>query len=602
MVSTDLFNMIVLDTNFFINLEEAGIKELLPKLTKILKPLKVSCSVPAELPKSDVPSAFRQLRHKIPKYIPMVNVSRNSKFWQKCAEVAHKRRMVNYHKDPGDIDVVVLAKMHQKKGKKVAVVSDDQGVVRIVQELKPFAEIEALSSGAFLATLSATVDNPELREIIDKGAKNVFRKSWSYKKKTRQYIDIDLLVEDLADTALFVRSASETLRKNKMAEIQSKAATVTKDATVIKDEPIRIDSIEDLFKIFQKMRDLREANNLVEAEAYVYKLPKMTANLVNESEGAEEKIIITQLIFSELFEHRSWCLNYRMKREGLVEAHSHSEAIISLLPFLNVGEEVVENILALHSLMLFLLGRYETGYNVVSQIPITGEISHSQLLSLIIARIALNKADEAKKLLDDNIKTVDIDGFIESIHKYANRCFTRNREELAIDLLKFLLNCFPQEKKLLEEPAEKLFMISRLSPHKIEENTLKAIQKILGSKSKDDSKKNIPNSWKKTPFVIDPDHPVRGLFSETYTILKMNLPPDREEIHVIAWGDRTNSLWKIVMSLDMKPALEQAKSFKLSSGTITKIVRKSPYDLRSIRGSIHVKDPVLQIDLDLPWD
>ncbi|MHA2295346.1 MAG: hypothetical protein ACXAEU_12800 [Candidatus Hodarchaeales archaeon] len=593
----DFFDIIVLDTNFFINLEEVGLN-LLPQLDKILQPLRISCSVPSELPRTDIPSAFRQLRHKIPKHVPMVDVNRRTNFWQKCAEVAQKRRMVNSTKDPADIDVVVLAKMHQKKGKRVAVVSDDQGVVRIVQELKPFSEISALSSGAFLSMLSATIDDPQLRESIDKGAKNVFRKSWSYKKKSRSYIDIDLLVEDLTDTAMFVRSASETLRKRKLAAVSAKDV-LSYDVPV--DEPIKVDKLEKVSLILNEMRKLRDDNNLVEAEAFVYKLPKLTAELIVDAEGAEEKVIYTQLLFSELFEHHTWSLDYRLKREGLIEALAHSEAIISFLPFINVGEEVVENVLALHGLLLLLLGRTETAFNVVTQIPYEPPISSTQLLSFVLVRVARGESEEAKKLLDDNKESVDLSGMIDSINKYANQCFTNKREDFAIDLLTFLLNNFQKEKALLVEPADKLYRVSRLSPHKITDRTQENIQKIIGHKLEDNSKVKIPRRWRKTPFEIDPEDPVKGVFSENYSILLIETPPDREEVHVVSWGSKTNSLWKIVFPLDMKPALEYAKSFKLNSGTVKKIVRRSPFDLKTIRGSIHVKDPVLQIDIDIPW-
>ncbi|MFW9992243.1 MAG: hypothetical protein ACFFD4_09375 [Candidatus Odinarchaeota archaeon] len=592
----DFFNMIVLDTNFFINLEETGL-DLLPELDAVLKPLKINYSVPSELPKSDIPSAFRQLRHKIPQYVPLVDVNRGSKFWKKCAEVAHKKRMVNSEKDPADIDVVVLAKMHQKQGKKVAVVSDDQGVVRIVQELKPFSEIAALSSGAFLSMLSATVDDPQLRETIDKGAKNVFRKSWSYKKKSRNYIDIDLLVEDLADTALFVRSASETLRKRKMSASSTKAVY-----DIPPGEPLRIDVLEKLSEITRNMRKLRDDNNLVDAEAHVYKLPKITAELINSAEGAEERIIFIQLLFSELFEHHTWCLDYRMKREGLVEALSHSEAIISILPFIAVGEEVIENILALHAMLLLLLGRNETAFGVVSQIPIEPPISSTQLLSQVLVQVSRHSPEEAKTLIEEYKDSIDLPGMIDSIHKYANQCFMKKMEDLAINLLKFLVNNFPEEKELLKEPADRLFMVSRLSPHKITDKTLESIKMITGHDLEDKSREDIPMEWKNTPFDIDPDDPTKSMFSETYTILLMEIPPDREEVHVISWGSITESLWKIVIPLDMKPALDYAKSFKLSSGTLMKVVRRSPYDLKSIRGSIYVKDPVLQIDIDIPWE
>ena len=135
-----VFDIAVLDTNFFIAMDGAGIGGLLPKLQFYLDTMKVKILTSAEIPRSDVPAQFRPLRTTIPKHVTLIKVDRNDPVWKDIARTAKTNRMIAWERDPADIDVCYLGLKYAKQGKKVACVSDDVGVARVCKEVRLFMD------------------------------------------------------------------------------------------------------------------------------------------------------------------------------------------------------------------------------------------------------------------------------------------------------------------------------------------------------------------------------------------------------------------------------------------------------------------------------
>ncbi|MHA2096654.1 MAG: hypothetical protein ACW98F_18720 [Candidatus Hodarchaeales archaeon] len=94
-MSESLFDVVVIDTNFFISLLNAGVSDtLMPALQKIGQSVGMEIMVPDEIPRSDIPGKFRQLRQLIPKHIRTEPVKRTSKLWNQTADYAVQERMV----------------------------------------------------------------------------------------------------------------------------------------------------------------------------------------------------------------------------------------------------------------------------------------------------------------------------------------------------------------------------------------------------------------------------------------------------------------------------------------------------------------------------
>ncbi len=346
-VSESVFDVVVLDTNFFISLLNAGVSDsLMPNLQKIGQSVGMEIMVPNEIPKSDIPGRFRQLRRLIPKFIRMEPVKRSSKLWNRTAEYAVQERMVRVKGDPADIDVVILAKKFSlKDNNKVALVSDDEGVARIIKENKVFKGIDHLSCGSFVSILAASVSDVKMRKILDQTVERVFRASWSYKKKTRRYIDVAMLIDDLTDTARFVRSAAEVGADSSLAEIEKEIVAIAP-----KHEP-EVLTPEDGLIIAQqlviKARGTRETFHIHKAEEVLLEILAKSSELIYSIDGLEQRVIVERMLRSELFEHHSWLLYYRISRNQIVEALVHAEACRVYMNYIAVGREAIENLIAL---------------------------------------------------------------------------------------------------------------------------------------------------------------------------------------------------------------------------------------------------------------
>lgn len=599
-MSATLFDVVVLDTNFFISLLNAGASNtLLPNLQKIASSVGMEVMVPQELPKSDIPGKFRELRQTIPKYVRLERVNRGSNLWNQTARYAVQERMVRVKDDPADIDVVILAKKFSlKDNNKVALVSDDEGVARIVKENRVFRGIDHLSCGSFVSILAAAVSDPGMRKILDQTVERVFRASWSYKKKTRRYIDVAMLIDDLTDTARFVRSAAQAGTETSMIEVDGDTVTPAEPLQVIKPE----DPLIIAQQLAIKARTTRESFNIREAERCLIEILTKSSELIYSIDNLEQRVIVERLLRSELFEHHSWLLDFKLTRNEIVEALVHAEACRVFMNFISVGKEAIENLISLQGLLYLLLGQYGRALELFESIPsVETEMPPTQLLGLTVSLIATNQPHDAVLRLN---KYPDLlDGMISSMNTYANDLYTHEQRELAIDILKFIVKNYSRRKEAYRS-IKRLFILTRLRPDlvEIELKVLKIFKEKLKEEGKDRTKQGIPASWlKKLPLEI-PAAESKGLseqFKGFYHILDLSLDHERNELHVIAWNESNRSTWKLVFDDAYKPALEESVKIKITSGTISKIHRAEKGDL--YRGKIIFEDPAIQPELVKPW-
>jgi tetratricopeptide (TPR) repeat protein len=601
-VSESLFDIVVIDTNFFISLLNAGVSDsLMPHLQSIGQSVGMEIMVPDEIPKSDIPGRFRQLRQLIPKHIRTEPVKRTSKLWNRTAEYAVQERMVRVNDDPADIDVVILAKKFSlKDNNKVALVSDDEGVARIIKENKVFKGIDHLSCGSFVSILAASVSDPKMRKILDRTVERVFRASWSYKKKTRRYIDVAMLINDLTDTARFVRSAAEVGADSSLADIQKEiVAIATKhEPEVLKPE----DGLIIAQQLVLKARGTRETFHILQAEEVLLEILVKSSELIYSIDGLEQRVIVERMLRSELFEHHSWLLNYRISRNQIVEALVHAEACRIYMNFISVGKEAIENLLALQGLLYLLLGKYDRALELFKAVPqMEPELSSTQILGLAVSLIATDQQNEAALLIKRNSEMLE--GLVTSMHAYANDLYSHEQRELAINLLKFLVKNFAKQEEV-DRSIYRLFVLTRLRQDLIKGEV--KIQKIFKNKLKnrgvDNSKKGIPKSiMNKVPIVLLTGENPKEIeqFKGFYHILDLIEDRERDEILVIVWNESNNSTWQLLFDSAYKPALEESVKIRITSGNITRIrkaKRTEPF-----RATLFFESPTIQPELVKPW-
>ncbi len=599
-MSTTLFDIVVLDTNFFISLMNAGITDiLLPNLQKIAASVGMEVMVPEELPKSDIPGRFRELRRTIPKYVRMERVNRASNLWNRTARYAVQERMVRVKDDPADIDVVILAKKFTlKDSNKVALVSDDEGVARIIKENRVFKGIDHLSCGSFVSILAAAVADPEMRKILDQTVERVFRASWSYKKRTRRYIDVAMLIDDLTDTARFVRSAAQVGTETSMAEVKEKTGTLAKELEVMTPE----DALIVAQQLAIKARGTRESFNIQDAERVLIEILARSSELIYSIDDLEQRVIVERLLRSELFEHHSWLLDYKLTRNQILEALVHAEACRVYMNFISVGKEAIENLISLQGLLYLLLGQSNQALSLFKSVSSDEpEQSPTQLLGLTVSLIATKRPNDAVLLLKRNPDLLD--GMISSMHTYANDLYSHDQRELAIEVLKTVVKNFSDREEVYRS-IKRLFILTRLRPDLVEMDlkVLKLFKHKLKEKGKDSTKRGVPAAWQKNlPLEISAaaNEGVAEQFKGFYHILDLTMDHEMDEIQCIAWNESNNSTWKLIFDSAYKPALDESVKIKITSGTIVKI---SPAKKReTYRGSIVFENPAIQPELVKPW-
>ncbi|MFX0065013.1 MAG: hypothetical protein ACFFC7_22790 [Candidatus Hermodarchaeota archaeon] len=602
-----LFDYIILDTNFFINLETAGLLEqILPDLNKIASNVGMTPIIPEEIPKSDIPGKFRQLRHIIPKYVKMDSVNRKSKLWRQTAQYAIEKRLVTADKDPVDIDCIVLAANHAFEGKKTAVVSDDAGVARVL-EFEPFQMIKHLSCGSFVSILAASVKQEELRKLLDIAAKKVFRVSWDYRKRTRRYIDIKMLVEDLTDTAQFVRAASQLRDEESGFGTPSSAAPISPEPEY---SPVIIEPSESLMKaqeLVNHARQAREQSNIQKAEQIIFEILMQSSTLIFSIPSLEDRIIIETLFKAELFEHHTWLLRMKLQWNDILDALVHAEACLVYMNLISVNREIIESMVALQGLLYLLHGHIERALDLFRMIP-RGEgeeVSLTQLLGLVVSLIAANREDEALKLM--NIHPKFVEGLISSIGTYANDLFYRKQHSIAIAILRFIALNFTDSISI-HDTIERLFIMTRLRPDLIKGDTTvqSLFASVLGKQAIDNSSYPIPRHWSQQvranpelPLESDKKDP-RGMFKGYYHILELEYQEKDDEIVVIAWNEANKSTWRLIFPAAYLPALEKSIKIRLTSGRLVKL--KPDKKDKIVRGTLFFEEPVIQPEFIQWWE
>lgn len=599
-MSSELFDTAVIDSNVFIALVETGIeKEILP-IFKDKVP--IDCVMPYELPRSDIPTRFRDLRQILPKYVKGVKVNRESSFWNWCGELAQRMHFIRVKDDPADIDVVVLARLlEKKKGKKVAVVSNDEGVIRTIREVTEFQGIQTMSSGTFLFTLSALVEDEDLSGVLTNAGDKLYNQYLAYRRKSRKFIDIKSLVSELKDTSVFIRNASKSVHGHDHSHDHKEATDVPQG-----EEP-SIDEFETIINIVNSLNKYRESYNLMGGEEYLYSLTPIISKVLGEATNSDNYRMMISMFIGEIYSFRTWAMDVRLKTGGIFEASIHAENLLMIMNFMRVNKEIIEDVLALQSMLVLLNGKKQQALAISRQIPEEKEMSSAQLMALVCALVGQNTPEEiekAKKLFSEFVikkGVVDRDGSLNSILKFSNTAYLFNNKSLAINLLKLLLETSGNAKDdLIKEVAQRLYLLTRLTPNLLDKKSDYTVNFLLSKKELvDNTNKKIPTSYKKMKAIENEENSDKP-FAGKVTILNQSNPFDKpEELHIIGFEENTRSTWRFIFPIDYAPSLAEALGFTLKGGEIDKILNRTQVDPEHLRGSILINNPSIQVEMQL---
>ena len=596
MFTQDIFDTAVLDANFFISLAEAGLEKTI--LPIIQSKIPIECVMPYEIPRSDIPTRFRDLRQLLvnTEYVLGIKVFRESKLWSWTSSIATKQHFIRAADDPADIDVVVLARLLEKQhNKRVAVKTNDEGVARTIREVTEFSGIATMSAGAFLFLLSASVKDESTSATLTEAGDKLYNAYLAYRNKTRKFIDIKSLVSELKETSVFVRKAASKQGGTRETVVQ----------VVETQEPApSIDEFKDIIEIVDTIRSYQTSSNLFGGEEYLYAIIPKVSELLNSARTSDNFRIFISMLYGQIYEFRTWALELRLKTGGIYESLIHAENLLQLMIYLKVNKEIYEDILALQALLMLLNGRRQQALAIARQIPIEEEMSVAQLMALVCTYKAQDFEEEGKNaselfkkyLFDDKI--IDPMGFIESILRFSNTAHVFGNNELAIKLTMFLLKAAGKKvPEMLQDAAYKAFILTRIKPSLLELDTKTIIEKILTKEQlEDNSSAKIPASYKK--LVLDDKE--NGPFHGNVSIIQLQKPLEKpEEFHVIGFEENSRSTWRFIFQRDYAVSLVEATGFRLKGGEIEKLYAKTATDPENLRGTIIIQNPAFQVDMQL---
>ena len=599
-----LYDIFILDSNFFVNLGEAGAdKKLIPKLSAYVAPALIK--VPEELAKSDIPSKFREIRHLVSNYIEGMPVKRDTKFWEWTANIAKEKHMIRVENDPADIDVIVLARLLERKDHHVAVVSDDQGIIRMIREIGEFKSLGSLSGGTFLFMLAAMAKDKEQRGLLDEVANKVYSQSLTYKRKSRQIIDIQSLVSELRDTSHFVRMAATY-----GSPTQEDTTDLSAEQTQVISEPVDIPQADEFAEVYTgiaELRKYREEYNLFGAEASYFKLQQIFSNNLVMARTSDTYRITLQMIVGELYEHYTWAMDIHLKTQSMIEALINTETLLTIVNFFPASKEIIEDIMAVHSLLLVLNRQPIKALRIARQIPDDSGTNPTRLIALIAALLAQNYEEdyeEAKEILENFLTKIKsepdkIQHLIDSVHRFANSALNMDNLRLAASALHLIIDVMAEEYAgILKEATIQLFLFSRVNEYIIRDDVLSIVEKIANIN--DLSAEKIPSSWKPKNIRINNDE--RAIFQGTIRLIIKYEPPEYlNEFHMIGYEENTQSIWRIIISNDYATSIKNALSIKLKGGKISNILSRSKTDPVFIRGTIYLENPAFQVDIGIGW-
>jgi hypothetical protein len=604
LASNEIFDTAVIDSNFFISLVETGLEKVI--LPILQNQIPIECVMPYELPRSDIPTRFRDLRQMLinTEYVKGIKVDRDTKFWKWASELATKQHYIRAADDPADIDVVVLARLLEKhQNKRVAVISNDEGVVRTIREVTEFAGIAAMSAGSFLFTLSAVVEGEKLSTVLTEAGDKLYNQYLAYRNKTRKFIDIKSLVSELKETSVFVRKAASKQGSDHEAAYHSGKNA---ESLEISAPAPSMDEFTGIIAIIDAIRSYKDSYNLMGGEEYLYSIIPKINDLLSSVTTSDNFRMFISMLYGQIYEFRTWALELRLKTGGVYEALIHAENLLQLMIFLKVNKEIYEDVLALQSLLMLLNGRKQQALAIAKQIPVEEEMSVAQLMAILCTYIAQDYDDGeimADKLMVKYIfedKIIDATGFIDSVLRFSNTTFIFGNTDLAIKLNSFLLRTTGnKEPELVNGVAYRLFILTRINPKILDPSIEKIIKKILMKEQLiDNSGTKIPATYKKIQLSDANEGPFHG----DVIIMQITKPIDKPtEFHVIGFEENSRSVWRFIFERDYSASLAEAMGFRLKGGEIEKLYARTTTDPENLRGTLVINNPAIQVDMQVHW-
>jgi hypothetical protein len=448
-----------------------------------------------------------------------------------------------------DLDIVRLALDYQEQGKEAIIVTDDEGVHKLVKDLGKEEELEVLYTHLYFLKVMPYLSEKETKKV----AENNVKESYYYLNNYLEKSDRVLPYEKVINTSINLLSKDylkDDTKEN--ALLQEKIEEYLESG---KEDP-KLKTIKPLLEIVRK----RKVDPDYSTEKACLDLMTTLRKITRKEE--ELKQFIVDLVHRELASYHLELADFNHKELNLVGALSHIKSASQSVAFLRAAEETFEKtmdeLLFIEALLLLELGANDNALLYLEQLLEGNEKKQTGKSDFRLAAEALIVIFEKKKGL---IKEQSVDLLLSLV-----------KEALIIPntyLAKMILTKMLEDEKLnivhKKKAAKEIIHLVNLRLVSNEESVVKQAVEILG-KEVIDRTANEPDSYNlqkiQEDFTSKLAEPYRGSW-EISEIREVG-----EKIWVYSWNERLKSYWVLDLPKASFKELEKAKTITFLSGKI----------------------------------
>jgi len=473
-----------------------------------------------------------------------------------------------------DLDIVRLAVELQEQDKKVLIVTDDEGIHKLVNEFEFDEAPEILYTHLFFLKMMPLISD----ENDKKGAQYNIQDSYyylnSYLKKSDRYLPYEKVI----NTSIEILSRS-------YKEDDKKKAIYKKKITSYIENGKESNEIKDLKPILEIMRKKRIDPDFCTETACLQLISKLRGILGIDNEIVQ---IIFSLVQQELASYHLELANRDHKELNLVGSLAHIRAAVQSLAFLSEEESELEKsldeLLFIEALLLLELGSEEEALLIIEQ-SLKGELKTNKELKNIAESLLVIFGKKVGRISEESTE------FLLELVKEAS---TIPNQKLVKIILSSIINeeriSIKQKKKASEEIIHLLNLRMLLKENPIVEKA----KTILGKEIIDRTSEK-PDMFNLKKIKEDFEGKIAETYRGPWEIAEIR--NKKKSTWIYAWNEKLKSLWALEILGEYPSELDKAKTITFLSGNILSFKNYMPIEDIKYRQRITFEEnPVFVID------
>ncbi|MCD6484345.1 MAG: hypothetical protein J7L47_04460 [Candidatus Odinarchaeota archaeon] len=572
---------LIIDTNFFVSFHNTHNSAALKNISDLIRNSEFTILVPRGVLEETNYKTNQKLKLIVESAFRIEEIDYENALYKEIRKKAIDRNCFtsNERVDP---EVLYLAYLQSQNGR-VGIVTFDMGF-KIALEVVPLVKqrkIELISPWIFLFEIYKLSDF-SLRQKLRKVILDIYYYFYEFRlKEGRQTKD---MITEILDNAI---SSLDILALLNFEIPQKEFIAIEKylDSKSLSDkEKSLIGGIKDILdgvKLARTSSDIRDIE--LGLDIAFSQLEKRRFESTNE-----ELLKLVNLLHQLTSQIRISLIQKYVSLGEYMKAMAHIEIFRLLNLF---GKETrdleitIKKMHTLHGFLHILQGNYKQALNALEIIKKSKDHDQDEVMTLLIAYIALDKKEEADCLLEElNKKYPQV---TEDLLDLAHNLILTHRYDLAAKILLTSKECTHISEELFKEKISILLRVGGISDLD-KELKEKLVQCLDTQDLKDHTKKPLDKSLYCADCNISEVH---TFFKDRLVIVGVWPNPDGT-LFVKVWNDKLKSMLGVIVPPVLEDLVRGALSIKIVEGKIKKIRGRTPREnsIYNVRGIIELSD------------